>query len=68
MRVLILFDFIDLKSPIYSAQMFKHSDDGNREIVLTIAKNIVNCESLDGLKEELTEEIRNIIDIRSANI
>ena len=54
----------DFESPVYLAQFFKHSDDGNKEYVLTVARHVDDCDKIDGLKEALSAEIERIIDIQ----
>lgn len=50
-------------SPVYLAQFFKHSFDGNKEYVLTFAQRVANCEGINELKKRVTEQIGSLIHI-----
>ncbi|WP_028886728.1 hypothetical protein [Teredinibacter turnerae] len=53
----------DFGLPTYLAQLFKHSDDGNKEIVLTLAKHVDDCSMIDGRFDEFTHEINRLLEI-----
>lgn len=56
----------DFGRPTYLAQFFKHADDGNKEIVLTIARHVADCSDTKGKRMEFTKSVERLIDIRKS--